>query len=58
MAASAGGSAKVVKMLLENGGVDIINNIQARPKYTAAHEAAKRGHLEVLTVCRQCINML
>ena len=51
MAASASGSARVVRALLENGAIETINNVMTRPKQTAAHGAAKGGHLEVLTVC-------
>ena len=49
MAAATSGSAKVVRALLDRGA-DTMNECQVRPRYTAAHEAAKGGHLDVLVV--------
>ena len=45
MAASASGSAKVVRAVLERGGD--VNQAMTRTRITAAHEAAKGGFFEV-----------
>lgn len=49
MAACAGGSPKVVRIILEKGA-ETINEIQLRPKVHAAHEAARSGCLECLKI--------
>ena len=45
MAASASGSPKVVKAILERGGD--VNQAMTRTRITSAHEAAKGGYFEV-----------
>ena len=57
MAASASGSAKVVRAILERG-VDTINEVMVRPKHTAVHEAAKGGHLDCLMVRSHKLDVL
>lgn len=48
MAAAASGSARVVRAILERGGD--INQTMVRFKTHAAHEAARGGFFEVLTI--------
>ena len=45
MAASASGSSKVVRAILERGGD--VNQAMVRTRITSAHEAAKGGYFEV-----------
>ncbi len=45
MAASVSGSSRVVRAILERGGE--VNQIMARTRTAAVHEAAKGGHFEV-----------
>ena len=50
MNACKSGSKKVVADMLKRGAYEVIDELQSRPKITAAHEAAKSGALECLQV--------
>ena len=48
MMASASGSARVVRRMLELGG--LVNEVTTKVRMHAVHEASKQGHLDVLMV--------